>query len=123
MDIVHLDRSALRNEYGLDAQRLDPWTALNAPFESSWCVVRAGTDSVLHSHHEHEIFVAVSGEADVERDGERQPFRTGDVALFTPGCEHRVLNAGERDFEFYSVWWDTEMADRFLSRRAIELQT
>ena len=117
VDVVRLNRDALVREYGVDAQRLMPWAVLNAPFESSWAVVRAGTDSTLHSHHEHEIFVAVRGEATIECDGDRAAFRTGDVAFLPPGLQHRVLNDGTEDFEFYSIWWDAEMAERFLSRR------
>jgi mannose-6-phosphate isomerase-like protein (cupin superfamily) len=113
--VVRLHRDRLRREYGVDAQRLQPWTVLDAPFESAWAVVRAGTQSTQHSHHEHEIFVAVKGEAVVECDGEQTAFRTGDVAFFPPGAHHFVLNDGPEDFEFYSIWWDTEMAERFAS--------
>lgn len=113
VELVHLDRDGLRHEYGVDVQRLVPWAALNAPFEGAWAVVRPGTSATLHSHHEHEIFVAVRGEAIVECDGDQAPFRTGDIALFKPGQQHRVLNDGNEDFEFYSIWWDRAMAERF----------
>jgi mannose-6-phosphate isomerase-like protein (cupin superfamily) len=116
VEVVRLQRDSLRREYGVDTQRLQPWAVLNAPFESSWAVVRAGTHSVLHSHHEHEIFVAVRGHAVIECDGEQATFCTGDVAFFRPGLLHRVLNDGREDFEFYSIWWDEEMAERFVSR-------
>lgn len=114
--VVRLERDKLQPEYGVDAQRLQPWAVLNAPFESAWAVVRAGTHSTLHSHHEHEIFVAVRGEAVIECDGDQTPFRTGDVAFFKPGLLHRVLNDGDEDFEFYSIWWDQSMAQRFISQ-------
>lgn len=120
--IVHLQRDALLHEYGLDTQRLQPWEVLNAPWEGSWAVIRAGTRSTLHSHHEHEIFIAIRGEAVIECDGKQAPFRTGDVAFFTPGLLHRVLNDGAEDFEFYSVWWDEEMAERFISRNRARAQ-
>jgi mannose-6-phosphate isomerase-like protein (cupin superfamily) len=116
VEIVHLNRDTLQLEYGADIQRLLPWAPLNAPFEGAWAVVRAGTRSTLHSHHEYEIFVAVRGEAVAECDGARAPFRAGDVALFRPGQQHRVLNDGTADFEFYSVWWDEDMAARFISK-------
>ena len=116
MEVVRLQRNALRHEYGVDTQRLQPWAVLNAPFEASWAVVRAGTQSTLHSHHELEIFVAVRGEAVIECDGEQTTFRTGDVAFFRPGSLHRCLNDGSKDFEFFSVWWDGEMAENFLAR-------
>jgi mannose-6-phosphate isomerase-like protein (cupin superfamily) len=116
VEVVRLERDAFLHEYGVDTQRLQPWAVLNAPFEASWAVVRAGTRSTLHSHHEHEIFVAVRGEAVIECDGETTTFRTGDVAFFQPGLLHRCLNDGSEDFEFYSVWWDKDMAERFISR-------
>jgi|tagenome__1003787_1003787.scaffolds.fasta_scaffold20974407_2 mannose-6-phosphate isomerase-like protein (cupin superfamily) len=119
--VVRLQRDRLRREYGVDTQRLQPWAVLNAPFESAWAVVRAGTQSTLHSHHEHEIFVAVKGQAVIECDGARTTFRTGDVAFFPPGVHHCVHNDGPEDFEFYSIWWDAEMAECFVSGEHTEL--
>jgi mannose-6-phosphate isomerase-like protein (cupin superfamily) len=120
METRSLDRARLRHENGLDAQRLLPWAALNAPFEGSWCVVRPGTSSTPHAHHEHEIFIAVRGVAMVEVDGEATPFAAGDVAYFRPGTNHRVVNESHDDFEMYSVWWDPEMTERFLARHQEE---
>jgi mannose-6-phosphate isomerase-like protein (cupin superfamily) len=116
MEIVRLNRSSLKHEYGLDTQRLQPWAVLNAPFEGSWCVVAARTSSTPHCHHEYEIFIAVRGEAVVACDGDRSPFRAGDVVYFQPGVIHYVINENDDNFEFYSVWWDGEMSDRFVSQ-------
>jgi mannose-6-phosphate isomerase-like protein (cupin superfamily) len=116
VEVVRLRRDTLLHEYGVDTQRLQPWDVLNAPFEGSFAVVRAGTHSTLHSHHEHEIFIGLRGEAVIECDGQRAPFRAGDVAFFKPGLQHRVLNDGGEDFEFYSVWWDEKMAEGFIAR-------
>src|SRR3954453_16865152 len=113
--VVRLQRDRLRREYGVDTQRLQPWAVLNAPFESAWAVVRAGTQSTLHSHHEHEIFVAVNGQAVIECDGEQTTFCPGDVASFPPGAEHCGLNVGPEDVELYSAWWGTAMFERFVS--------
>jgi mannose-6-phosphate isomerase-like protein (cupin superfamily) len=113
VEIRTLDRDRLRYENGVHAQRLLPWPALNAPFEGSWCVIRPGTASTPHAHHEYEIFIALNGEATVTADGEDAPFVAGDVAYFPPGVEHQVVNGGDRDFEMYSVWWDREMTERF----------
>lgn len=116
MDIHQLDRDALVPENGLHSQRLLPWPTLNAPFEGSWCVIRPGTASTRHTHHEHEIFIAVRGAAVLESAGERAPFRAGDIVHFRPHVEHRVVNDGTADFEMYSVWWDADMAARFTTR-------
>lgn len=118
MEIRKLDRGSLLAEYGALTQRLLPWDAINAPFEGSWAVIEPGTASTPHSHHEYEIFIATSGSATIEADGVRRPFAAGDVAFMPPGSHHTVINDGEQDFLFYSVWWDTEMADRFTARHA-----
>jgi len=119
-EVVHLDWENLLHEYGLDTQRLFPWDVLNAPFESSWAVARPRTASTLHSHHEHEIFIAVRGNAVIECDGEPTPFKAGDVSFFRPGHQHRLLNDNDEEFVFYSVWWDAEMSERFLARNRAE---
>jgi mannose-6-phosphate isomerase-like protein (cupin superfamily) len=113
MHISRLHRDGLVHENGLHAQRLLPWPALNAPFQGSWCVVAPGTASTPHSHHEHEIFIALRGEAVVHADGEQRALREGDIAFFPPGSTHHVHNAGPGDFEMYSVWWDEDMSRRF----------
>lgn len=120
--IVHLAPDNLLFEYGLHTQRLMPWDVLNAPFEGSWALARPHTESTLHSHHEHEIFIAVRGSAVVECDGKQATFRAGDVAFFQPGLKHRVLNDSDEEFMFYSVWWDEDMAERFVSRNREETQ-
>ena len=116
IDIRHLDRANMERAYGLDGQRLLPWPALNAPFEGAWCVLRAGTESTPHSHHEYEIFIAVSGAAEVVVDGSRQLFTAGDVVRLPPGSTHRVVNTGPDDFEYYGLWWDEEMSAAFVAR-------
>src|SRR5437667_134322 len=60
VEIRNLDRANLTKAYGLDSQRLLPWPALNAPFEGAWCILRSGDESTQHSHHEYEIFIAMT---------------------------------------------------------------
>jgi mannose-6-phosphate isomerase-like protein (cupin superfamily) len=116
MLIKHLDRPGLVHENGLDAQRLLPWPELNAPFEGSWCVVGPGGATGAHSHHEYEIFIAVSGEAVLDSQNERRAFKAGDIVHFPPHTEHRVVNESDEDFELYCIWWDPDMSAEFVSR-------
>lgn len=116
IDIRPLDRANLVRAYGLDGQRLLPWPDLNAPFEGAWCVLRTGTESIPHSHHEYEIFIAISGTAELVVDDERHAFTAGDVARLPRGSTHRVVNTGTADFEYYGIWWDEVMSERFLAR-------
>lgn len=111
-----LDRDNLTIAYGLDSQRLLPWPALNAPFEGAWCILRSGRMSTPHAHHESEIFIAMSGSAEIEVDGERRPFVAGDIVHLPPGSTHHVVNGGDGDFEYYGLWWDAEMSTVFLAR-------
>jgi mannose-6-phosphate isomerase-like protein (cupin superfamily) len=116
MEIRKLDRVNLKPDNGLAAQRLMPWPELNAPFEGSWCVVAPGAASGAHAHHEHEIWVAMTGAAEIISDGRREPFVAGDVVRLPRHVEHQVVNDGEAEFQMYAIWWDQEMADKFTAR-------
>ncbi len=116
MEIRKLDRDGMPEEYGVRVQRLVPWAALNAPFEGAWCVIEPGGATDPHAHQEYEIFIAISGEGALEAEGERSPFLPGDIVHFPPGTNHQLINAGTTDFQFYSVFWDPEMSEKFTAR-------
>jgi mannose-6-phosphate isomerase-like protein (cupin superfamily) len=116
VQLRRLDRANLTRAYGADGERLLPWPALNAPFEGAWVVVRAGTESTPHAHHEYEIFIAVSGRSTLYVDDDRRDFVAGDIAYMPPGSTHRVAAGSDVDFEYYSIWWDTEMSHSFVAR-------
>jgi mannose-6-phosphate isomerase-like protein (cupin superfamily) len=116
LEIRKLDRDNLKPDNGLVAQRLLPWPDLNAPFEGSWCVVRPGAASGPHGHHEYEIWVAMTGAAEIVTDDGRTPFVAGDVAHFPPHVRHQVVNDSDTDFQMYAVWWDAELSERFATR-------
>jgi mannose-6-phosphate isomerase-like protein (cupin superfamily) len=118
MELRSLVREKLVRENGVDGDRLMPWEVLNAPFEGAWVVVEPGGGSGSHAHHEYEIFIAMTGEAELESAGERAPFRAGDIVFFPPHTDHRVINNGADEFQFYAVWWDPEMSERFAERHA-----
>lgn len=116
VEIRNLDRANLTRAYGLDSQRLLPWPALNVPFEGAWCILRSGDESTPHSHHEYEIFIAMTGSAALDVDGERHDFVAGDIVHLPPGCTHKVVNDSPGDFEYYGIWWDADMSAKFLTR-------
>lgn len=120
MEIRSLDRNNLKLDNRLRAQRLMPWPVLNAPFEGSWCVVRPGAESGPHGHHEYEIWVATAGSAEIISEERKVVFSAGDIVYFPPGVVHQVVNNGDADFEMYAVWWDAEMAGKFVTRHEEE---
>lgn len=119
MPVDRMNWSELTHEYNLDAKRLKPWEALNAPFEGAWCVVRPNTVSMPHSHHEREIFIAISGVAKVVIDGEEIPVSKGDIVAVPPHSEHCIKNDNADDFHLYSVWWDQSMASTYLDSEEV----
>lgn len=118
MEIRRFDRSNLKADNGLDAQRLMPWPEVNAPFEGSWCVVPPGASSGAHGHHEYEIWVAMTGAAEIICEGRRTPFVAGDVVHFPPHNVHQVVNEGTDEFQMYAIWWDHDLAGQFVERDA-----
>ncbi len=116
MEIRNLDKDQMKAEYGAFTQRLLPWAAVNAPFEGAWSVVKPGTATTRHAHHEYEIFIAAIGTSVLECEGDERSFVAGDVAFMSPHEAHQVINNGDADFQFYSVWWDPEMSQRFAER-------
>jgi mannose-6-phosphate isomerase-like protein (cupin superfamily) len=120
VEIRSLDRTALGPDNSF-SQRLVPWPALNAPFEGAWCVVEPNSATTAHAHHEYEIFIAMSGEGALLSRGERRPFLPGDVVHFPPETDHQVINeSANEEFQFYAVWWDRELSDRFVERHESE---
>ncbi|MFI5775957.1 cupin domain-containing protein [Nocardia sp. NPDC051570] len=117
-EIRGLDRDKLEVAYGVASQRLLPWELLNAPFEGAFCKLGPGEASDAHSHHEYELFIAMKGRAVLDEDGDERDFVAGDLAHHMPGTHHYVRNVGEGDFEWYAIWWDTDMSDRFRARHA-----
>lgn len=116
MEIRRLNRAELTPAYGIEGEPLKPWNVLNAPFEGAWCVVRPGGESTPHSHHEYEIFIAMSGRAALVVDGAEHEFLAGDIVHLPPGCTHKVVNDSDGDFEYYGIWWDSDMSETFLAR-------
>jgi mannose-6-phosphate isomerase-like protein (cupin superfamily) len=115
MDVRSLDTENLQAEYGVLTQRLLPWPALRAPFEGAWAVLEPGAVTTAHGHHEHELFIATQGSANITAGDQVRPFNAGDTAYVSPGEVHQIVNVGNGEFRMYSVWWDPEMADRFLA--------
>lgn len=119
LDVVNkMDWGSLRHEYDLDAKRLLPWDAVNAPFEGAWCVVRPGTQSKRHNHDELELFITISGVADVVINGVHSEVSKGDLVAIPKGADHYIANTGTENFHMYTLFWSAESAAQFLSREA-----
>jgi mannose-6-phosphate isomerase-like protein (cupin superfamily) len=116
VSIRRLEPENLAREHGLDLKLLQPWQGLNAPFHGAWCVLRPGDVSMTHAHHEHELFIGMSGRAELVTGERRHEFAAGDIARMRPGVEHSIVNRHDEDFSYYAIWWGREMSADFLAR-------
>lgn len=121
VEIRRLEHENLTRAYGLDMKLLHPWDGLESPFRGAWCVLRPGDKSEAHAHHQHEIFIGMTGRAAVVAADRRHEFAAGDIVFLRPEIEHHVVNDGDEDCAYYAIWWDRGMSDEFAayeSRRA-----
>jgi mannose-6-phosphate isomerase-like protein (cupin superfamily) len=116
VDIRRLEHENLTRAYGLEMKLLYPWEGLTTPFEGAWCVLRPGDKSVAHSHHEHEIFIGMSGRAAIVTPDRRYEFAAGDIAFLRPAIKHYLVNDADDDFSYYAIWWDRAMCEEFVAR-------
>ena len=58
-------------------------------------------------HTQDEIYIVASGSGEFLNDGERKPFRPGDIIFVKAGAEHRFENFTD-DFQTWVVFWGPE---------------
>jgi mannose-6-phosphate isomerase-like protein (cupin superfamily) len=118
LEIRKREPENLTRAHGLDLKLLHPWPGLDTPFQGAWCVLRPGDVSAAHAHDQFEIFIGMSGRAEVRRGDRRQEFVAGDLVLMQPGVEHQITNEGGVDFSYYAIWWDRKMSAEFIARNS-----
>jgi mannose-6-phosphate isomerase-like protein (cupin superfamily) len=60
------------------------------------------TGDMLH-HHEKmtEVYMIISGEGNIELDGEPHPIKQGSVIIIRPGVRHRIVS--DQVIDFYVI--------------------
>lgn len=109
----------LKHEYGLDGERLLPWKNLNVPFGGAYCVVKKGTQSDKHINEpigEEELFIGISGIANVWIEKKRYLLKKGDILFIPSGKLHYIENSFEEDFHVYAIWWDSKSAAKYIDK-------
>lgn len=104
-----IDRSLMRNEYGVLVCRLLEHLPIDtAPGFGTSVVEVVPLGAVdLHSHHEHELWVLISGKGLFESDGIVTPVSDSTLFYMKPGEKHSLKNNdSESSLKFLSIWWD-----------------
>lgn len=118
-----LDWKNLKHEYGVDGERLVPWNVGEKspfPFEGAYCICRAKTDSFEHINSpsdEQEMFVVVSGKANVIINGEPTEMNQGDIVYIPAGDQHYISNPYDEDFHIYALWWNSEIVSEHVKSK------
>ncbi|MFI1645407.1 cupin domain-containing protein [Streptomyces avidinii] len=116
MTIRRSEPENLVRDHGLDLKLLHPWPGLDTPFRGAWCVLRPGDVTDAHAHHEREMFIVMSGRAEVVSKDGRHELAAGDIAIVRGGVEHHIVNEHHEDFSYYAIWWGPDMSAEFLAR-------
>lgn len=122
MLLKKLSDQTLVHEYGLDGVRTFPWSGVNAPFGSAYCVVAPGTDSLEHVNapaDEDELFIVIAGQASVILGSDTYAVSAGDQIFIPQGVSHFVRNDSAQPFHFYTIWWNAEGVAAFQAKRAL----
>lgn len=80
---------------------------------ASFHIVDISADARSHYHrHMTELYYILSGNGELELDGERMEVRAGDAILIKPGCRHRaigrltIINVPIPAFDPADEWFD-----------------
>jgi mannose-6-phosphate isomerase-like protein (cupin superfamily) len=104
-----IDHSLMRTEYGVLVCRLLEHLpdGLSPGFGASVVEVAPGGAVDLHGHHEHELWVVISGHGEFEADGRLRPVSETTLCYMQPNQQHTIRNdSQDSSLKFLSIWWD-----------------
>ncbi len=108
--IQKFESKNLLDAYGIQCLAHDRQLMGNPPLQTTWCVVEKGGSTIPHLHVEPEVFIALSGSAEVQVGKEVLSFEKGDVVHLPSEVKHCVRNVSDDEFTFLSVYWPPEPA-------------
>jgi mannose-6-phosphate isomerase-like protein (cupin superfamily) len=71
--------------------------------------ITPGGNLTLHYHLPAEIYVITNGTGILNKSGELETFKKGDVVYIAENAEHTLKNNGKETLEFYWIF----LTDRF----------
>jgi methionyl-tRNA synthetase len=108
MQVIEFKESDLFEAYGLICQKLFP-NDMNPqmPFGSLRATVRPLTASVIHNHHELEVFYIISGEGVVEVEDVHRKVSAGDIVSIPAFKSHVLKNLdAQTPIDYLAIWWE-----------------
>jgi quercetin dioxygenase-like cupin family protein len=108
MQVLASDSAALTHEFGITVGRWNQYeSAGDLPFGAMWCVIPPGGRSDVDQHPDRELFVVVSGSAEVRvPGGQSSAVRAGGAVLMDSQEPHVLVNTSdEKALVALSVYW------------------
>lgn len=108
MQVFASGSAELTREFGITVGRWAQYeSAADLPFGAMWCVIPPGGRSDVDQHPDRELFVVVSGSAEVQgRDGAASAVRAGGAVLMDSEEPHVLVNkSAEEALIALSVYW------------------
>ena len=66
--------------------------------------IAPGGDLILHYHLPAEIYVVTNGEGTLNKSGELEEIKKGDVVYIEGNAKHALKNIGTKTLEFYWIF-------------------
>lgn len=107
MKVRKASSDGINSEYGGEFRRLYPWEGVaNPPWGGAWMTIAPDQSSITHAHDEEETFLILSGNGEMEVDGEKRLVEKGDVIYLPRFSKHKLRNISSTDpLELLCVWW------------------
>ena len=97
-----LASSLLRNKFELTVRDLDE--DLTKDFQNKAAEIAPGGNLTLHYHSPAEIYVVTGGNGMLNKSGELEEIKKGDVVYIAENAEHALKNIGKETLEFYWIF-------------------
>lgn len=108
MKIINIDKTKNFFSYGLKCSYLFPEELIsNPPLGAMRAIVKPNQASIIHNHHETEIFYIIKGKGIVESNSIQYSVSEGDLIHFSAFSDHTITNLSNNEpLEFLTFWWE-----------------
>ena len=73
--------------------------------------IAPGGDLILHYHSPAEIYVVINGTGTLNKSGELEEIKKGDVVYINGNTKHALKNTGKETLEFYWIFPTDRFSD------------
>ena len=108
MQVLSSDSAALTAEFGIQVGRWAQYAGIgDTPFGAMWCIVPPGGRTDTDCHEERELWVVVSGNAEVQLPDRTQTALAGSAVLLDSEEPHVLVNrSAEEPLVVLSLYWE-----------------